>query len=118
MGEGTMQRFIILIAIFLTVAATVSAQIGKSVSVAAGTPEDKALSEIYAAPDGPEKIVLLDKFMADSGKGDLALLGDQLYMQTYLNQKNYAKVVEYGDKALEVDPDNLDTIVTMIHAAH
>jgi tetratricopeptide (TPR) repeat protein len=115
--EGVMKRLLLSVTIFLGLAATVSAQIGKSVSVAAGTPEDKALSDIYAAPDGPEKIALLDKFMADFGKGDLALLGDQLYMQTYLSQKNYAKVVEYGDKALEVDPDNLDTIVTMIHAA-
>ena len=89
---------------FLALAITTSAQFGKSVSVAAGTPEDKPLAEIYAAPDGPDKIALLDKFMADYGKGDLALLGDQLYVQSYLTQKNYAKVYEYGDKALALDP--------------
>jgi tetratricopeptide (TPR) repeat protein len=115
--EGAMKRLLLGVAVFLGLAATASAQIGKSVSVAAGTPEDKALSEIYAAPDGPEKIALLDKFTADFGNGDLALLADQLYMQTYLAQKNYAKVVEYGEKALEVDPDNLETVVTMVHAA-
>ena len=102
---------------FLVLAITTSAQFGKSVSVAAGTPEDKALAEIYAAPDGPDKIALLDKFMADYGKGDLALLGDQLYVQSYLAQKNYPKVYEYGDKALALDPNNFSTAVSMVHAA-
>ncbi len=112
-----MQRFIILIAILLAVAATASAQIGKSVSVSAGTAEDKALTEIYAAPDGPEKVALLDKFVADLGKGDLELLADQLYVQTYLAQKNYAKVYEFAAKALALDPTNLSAAVSMVHAA-
>jgi tetratricopeptide (TPR) repeat protein len=116
-----MRRFMVCAAmcgILLTVAAgSATAQIGKSVSVAAGTPEDKALTDIYAATDGPDKIALLDKFMADYGKGDLELLGDQLYVQSYLAQKNYAKVYEYGDKALALDPDNFSTSVIMVHAA-
>jgi tetratricopeptide (TPR) repeat protein len=116
-----MRRFMVCAAmcgILLTVAAaSATAQIGKSVSVAAGTPEDKALTDIYAATDGPDKVALLDKFMADYGKGDLELLGDQLYVQSYLAQKNYAKVYEYGDKVLTLDPDNFSTAVIMVHAA-
>src|SRR5580704_9479317 len=102
---------------FLAFASVVTAQIGKSVAVAAGTPEDKDLAAIYAAPDGPEKIALLDKFMADHGTGDLALLGDQLFAQTYLAQKNYAKVYEYGDKAMALDPDDFSALILMMHAA-
>jgi len=112
-----MQRFMILIAFLLSVAGTAPAQIGKSVSVSAGTPEDKALTEIYGAPDGPEKTALLDKFMADFGKGDMELLADQLYVQTYLAQKNYAKVYEFASKALALDPSNLSAAVSMVHAA-
>ena len=112
-----MRRLSVLLLLSLGFAATAGAQIGKSVSVAAGTDEDNALSAIYAAPDGPEKIALLDKFMADFGKGDLELLGDQLYEQTYLAQKNYAKVYEYGEKALKLDPDNLSTTMNLVHAA-
>jgi len=116
-----MRRFMVCAAMcvtFLMVAAgSATAQIGKSVSVAAGTPEDKALTDIYAATDGPDKIALLDKFMADYGKGDLELLGDQLYVQSYLAQKDYAKVYEYGDKVLALDPDNFSTAVIMVHAA-
>jgi hypothetical protein len=102
---------------FLIYTTTASAQIGKSVSVAAGTPEDKDLAAIYEAPDGPDKIALLDKFTADHGTGDLALLADQLYAQTYLAQKNYAKVYEYGDKALALDSEDFSALILMAHAA-
>jgi len=112
-----MRRLSVLVLFIAGFAATAGAQIGKSVTVAAGTDEDKALGEIYAAPDGPGKVALLDKFMADFGKRDMELLGDQLYAQTYLAQKNYAKVYEYGEKALQLDPDNFSTAVNMVHAA-
>jgi len=105
------------VTLVMVAAGSATAQIGKSVSVAAGTPEDKALTDIYAATDGPDKIALLDKFMADYGKGDMELLGDQLYVQSYLAQKNYAKVYEYGDKVLALDPDSFSTAVLMVHAA-
>jgi len=55
--------------------------------------------------------------MAEHGTGDLALLGDQLYAQTYLAQKNYAKVYEYGDKALALDPEDFSAVILMMHAA-
>jgi tetratricopeptide (TPR) repeat protein len=116
MNRLTMRYTISIVAFFLT-ATTASAQMGKTISVNAGTPEDKALAEIYAAPDGPEKIALLDKFTADFGKGDMELLADQLYAGTYLAQKNYVKTYEYAQKALTLDPDNLSTAVTLVHAA-
>jgi tetratricopeptide (TPR) repeat protein len=112
-----MKRIAFIFTLILLAATTSRAQIGKSVAVTAGTPEDKALTEIYAAPDGPEKVALLDKFMADYGKGDLELLGDQLYASTYLAQKNDGKAIEYADKVLVLDPDNLPAAVTVVHAA-
>ena len=75
-----MRHGIKLFVVLFFFAASACAQIGKNVSVAAGTPEDKALADIYAAPDTPDKIAMLDKFMQDYGKGDLELLGDQLYV--------------------------------------
>jgi hypothetical protein len=112
-----MKRIVIAFVLCLAYATGAAAQIGRSVAVSAGTPEDKDLAAIYAAPDGPDKIALLDKFMADHGTGDLALLGDQLYAQTYLAQKNYAKVYEYGDKILALDADNFPALILMVHAA-
>ncbi|HXW56329.1 MAG TPA: hypothetical protein VEJ67_11305 [Candidatus Cybelea sp.] len=112
-----MRQIPMLAAALLLLGGPAAAQIGKTVVVAAGSDEDRALTPIYAATDGPDKIALIDKFMADYGKGDLELLGDQLYVQTYLAQKNYAKVLEYGQKALTLDPDNLATAVNMVRAA-
>src|SRR5580704_6672528 len=112
-----MHRLTVSLVMFLVLTSTAAAQYGKNVSDAAGTPEDKAMADIYAAPDGPDKIALLDKFVADYGKGDMELLADQLYVQSYLAQKNYAKVFEYGGKALALDPDNFSVAVDMVHAA-
>src|SRR5580693_6964146 len=102
-----MRRLTVWLVMFLVLTSTAAAQFGKNVTVSAGTPEDKALADIYAAPDGPEKIALLDKFAADFGNGDMGLLADQLYVQTYLAQKNYAKVYEFAEKTLVLDPSNL-----------
>ena len=112
-----MNRIFLLMAVSLSLSSTAPAQIGKTVAVAAGTDEDKALSAIYAAPDGPDKVAMLDKFMTDYGKGDFELLGDELYVQTYSAQKNYPKVLEYGDKVLALDPDSLSTADSMARAA-
>lgn len=112
-----MKRWMIPCVMFLAFASTAAAQIGRSVGVAAGTPEDKEVAAIYAAQEGPDKIALLDKFLIDHPTGDLALLGDQLLTQSYLAQKNYAKVYEYGDKVLALDPDNFPALILMVHAA-
>jgi tetratricopeptide (TPR) repeat protein len=113
-----MRRLMISFAVYLGLAMAAQAQIGKSVTVTAGTPEDAALSKIYEAPDGPDKIQLLDEFVKDFGSnGDLTLLADQLYVQTYLAQKNYAKVNEFGEKALALDPDDFSTAVNIFRAA-
>jgi tetratricopeptide (TPR) repeat protein len=112
-----MRRAFFSLAIVLAFAAVAKAQIGKSVPVPAGSPEDKALSEIYSATDPAQKIALLDKFMADYGKGDMALLAYQLYVSAYQAQKDYGKTFEYGDKVLELDPDNFSTVVMLVRAA-
>ena len=117
LGRCLLKRILIFSAVLLLLALSATAQIGKKVVVAAGSDEDKALEPIYAAAEGPDKVALIDKFMQTYGKGDFELLGDQLYVQTYLAQKNYPKVFEYGDKALALDPDNLSVCVNMVHAA-
>lgn len=112
-----MKRIALLFALILFAATAAKAQIGKTVAVTAGSPEDKALNDIYAAPDGPDKIALLDKFTADYGKGDFELLADQLYAGTYLSMKDYAKTNEYAEKILALDPENLSAAVIAVRAA-
>jgi tetratricopeptide (TPR) repeat protein len=112
-----MRRAVILFFVLLSIAASAAAQIGKTVAVPAGSEQDVALSAINQEPDGSDKIALIDKFMVSYGKGDFELLGDQLYLQTYLALKNYPKVFEYGDKIFALDPDNLSAAVNMVRAA-
>ncbi|HEV2341494.1 MAG TPA: hypothetical protein VGS15_06835 [Candidatus Acidoferrales bacterium] len=105
---------ILLVALSATAA---RAQIGKTVVVPAGTPEDTAVSAIYAEQDPMKKIGLLDKFAADHPSGDFALLADQLYIGAYIAQKDYDKAFGFGEKALAIDPDNFTTGVNLVRAA-
>ena len=85
--------------LLLAGALTARAQITRHIGVAAGSPEDKALTEIGATADTAQKLALLDKFMSDFGQnGDLAIVGNELYLEVYVAQKNTAKTYEYGDQ--------------------
>ena len=114
-----MRRSLFLLAacILALAALPARAQVGKHVPLHAGTPEDKAFVEISATSDPTQKLRLIDKFLADYGQGDMALIAYELYIQVYLAQKNYDKVFEYGEKTLAIDPDNFNIAVTMFRAA-
>ncbi len=93
------------------------AQIGKNVPIQAGTPEDKALVEINAESDSAKKLALIEKFVADFGTGDMAVVGYDLLVNYYLSAKNYDKAFESGDKLFAADPDNFANGVNMVRAA-
>jgi tetratricopeptide (TPR) repeat protein len=93
-------------------------QIGKFVPIQAGSDVDHALTEINAATDSAQKLALLDKFAAGPGnEGDNPILADGLYVDYYIEQKNYDKALEYGDKLFALDPDNFQNAMNMIRAA-
>lgn len=93
------------------------AQFGKRVSLQAGSPEDKAYAEILQTTDRARQLALIDKFMADYGKGEMAAVAYELYVSHYLAEKNYTKVFAYGEKLLAADPDNLLAGVNLVRAA-
>jgi len=98
--------------------AALAQQIGKNVSVQAGSDADHAISEISAATDQAQKLALIDKFAEGPGKeGDYPILANALYVDYYLAQKNYDKAFEYGDKLFALDPDNFQNAMNMIRAA-
>lgn len=98
--------------------ATNAQQIGKFVPIAAGSDEDKALTEINGTSDAAQKLALIDKFSADLGKGDMAIVADELYVNYYIAQKDYDKAFAYGDKLFALDPDNFNNAVNMVRAAN
>ena len=93
-------------------------QIGKFVPIQAGSDVDHALTEINAATDPAQKLALIDKFATGPGnEGDNPLLADGLYVDYYIEQKNYDKAIEYGDKLFALDPDSFQNAMNMIRAA-
>jgi tetratricopeptide (TPR) repeat protein len=113
-----MRRILFLILLTAGLAATASAQyIGKRVSVRAGTPEDKALSEIAAQTDPAKKLELLQKFLAEFGQGELALAAYDALLNFYAEQKQYEQAYESGETLLQLDPDNFSTASTLVRLA-
>jgi len=117
-----MQRLMRLIAFFalmmVAVHTAIAQQIGKFVPIAAGSDEDRALTEINAASDPTQKLALIEKFAANLGKGDMAIVADELFVNYYISQKNYEKAFEYGDKLFALDPDNFANAVNMVRASN
>jgi tetratricopeptide (TPR) repeat protein len=111
-----MRRTLILVAL-LSIAPAAGAQIGKRVSIRAGTPEDRAVREITAATDPAAKLALLEKFLAEYGQGEMALVAYDIYIDHYLAAKDFAKVYDYGEKSLALDPDAYSVAMRMFTAA-
>ena len=111
-------RFLgLLLLLCVAAAASPAQQIGKFVAIPAGSDVDKALAEVNAASDPAQKLALLDKYSAQLGQGDFAIIFDEQYVNVYLAQKSYDKTFEYGEKLFAVDPDNFSNAVSMIRAA-
>jgi tetratricopeptide (TPR) repeat protein len=113
-----MRKTIWLTGVLLLLAALpLPAQIGKIVPIKAGTPEDHAVTEINSATDPAQQLALIDKFAADFGTGDMAIVANDLYVNYYIAAKNYPKAFEYGAKLWALDPDNFSNGVNMLRAA-
>jgi len=91
-------------------------EIGKFVPIPTNSDADHALTEINAASDPAQKLVLIDKFAA-SAQGDMAIVADDQYVNYYIGVKNYDKAMEYGEKLFALDPDNFTNGVNMVRAA-
>ena len=70
-------------------------------------PEYNAFQAANAEKDPQARLKLLDDFVAKFPKSTLNLYVYQLYVKTYTELKNYAKVIEYADKI--VADDKADT---------
>jgi len=112
-----MRRAILLLAVSLLLAGRLDAQIGKRVSVHAGTPEDKALTEINATTDPAKKLELLNRFLAEFGQGEMALLAYELLISHHHEAKDIEKVYEYGEKALAADPGSFSIAMMLFRVA-
>ncbi len=109
--------FLSLVIVFTFAAAGAArAQLVRTTTIHAGTPEDQALDAISSATDSAQKLALIDKFMADFGQGDMAIMANELYVSYYTDAKNYGKMAEYCQKILALDPDNFNATIHLARA--
>ncbi|MGB8988081.1 MAG: hypothetical protein WCC37_15880, partial [Candidatus Sulfotelmatobacter sp.] len=97
---------------FLFLTPQTLAQMDKIV-IPAGTPEDHDLQAISGEADAAKKLSLyLDFVQKYSANPAAVTYGDWQISQAYQATGDFAKALEYGDKALAGTPRNLDILVS------
>jgi tetratricopeptide (TPR) repeat protein len=105
-----------LFLLFTLFAPASKAQLGKEVSIPAGSDADHQMTAILAA-DPSQRLALIDDFSKAHPDGDFQIVADQQYVNYYINAKQYDKAMEYGDKIFALDPNNYLNAVNMVRAA-
>ncbi len=101
----------------LLLATLAGAQVAK-VIIPAGSPEDQALQAITAENDEQKRIAMLQDFLQKfSGNQQAVIYGQWQLAQQYLDQGDTAKALEFGKKAADGQPNNLDILVFLAGAA-
>lgn len=111
-----MKRMLILVVlVFAGLGAT--AQVEKII-ITAGSPEDKAGQAATVEPDAQKRLVLWQDFLQKFSSNPQAVAyGNWQISQLYLDQGDTAKALEYGDKALAAQPNNVEILVSAASAA-
>src|ERR1700757_3802690 len=101
-----------LVLVVLFLAALAVAQLDRIV-MPAGTPEDQALQEISKESDAQKKLAMYQDFVQKFSSNPAAVaFGNWQISQAYQTAGDLPKALEYGDKALEGSPHNLDILVS------
>ncbi len=86
--------------------------------IPAGTPEDKDLAAAAAEPDAQKRIALYEDFVKKYTDNKAAVAyADWQLSQQYQSAGDPAKALEYGDKAIELYPNDLDIYVSQVGVA-
>ena len=105
------------ILVFLLIAVAVRAQVTK-IMIPAGTPEDQATQAIGNENDGQKRLAMLQEFVKNfSANPQAAAYGNWQLSQQFLEQGDAAKALESGEKALAIQPNNLDILISLCTVA-
>jgi hypothetical protein len=111
-----MRRALLFCLLWLS-AGIAGAQVG-TLSIPAGTPEDKALQAITAEADGQKRVAMLQEFLTTYASNPQAVAYGQWQLaQQYLDLGDTAKALDFGQKALAGQGNNLDILVFVAGAA-
>ena len=102
-----------ILSFLLFVAVAAHAQVTK-IFIPAGSPEDKALQAVTAEEDGAKRVAMLQQFLQDYAANPQAVAyGEWQLSQQYADQGNTAKALEMGQKAVELQPGNLEILISL-----
>lgn len=84
------------------------------IMIPAGTPEDKALQEISAENDAAKRVTMLQDFLKQyTTNPQIVAYAEWQLSQTYADQGDAAKAMEHGQKASDLQPGNLDILISL-----
>src|SRR5262249_27019404 len=105
-----MKRTSILVLLLLSAIAAGSQVTG--IIIAAGTPEDQATQAIGNETDPQKRVGMWQEFLSKySSNPQAGAYGNWQLAQQYLDQGDTAHAREYGEKALAIQPSNLDILI-------
>ena len=84
--------------------------------VVAGSPEDKAFQKIDAENSVDAKIALLVDFEKQFPQSKSLREAFLQLVEIYQQKKDGAKVIEFGEKVIKVDPSNLSALLAVTYA--
>ncbi|HLQ77311.1 MAG TPA: hypothetical protein VK210_08145 [Terriglobia bacterium] len=96
---------VLCLSLVLIVAATASAQLK------AGSDEDKAFTKIRKETNQDAQIVLLNDFAKQFPESKALPLVYGMLVDIYSDKNDHAKIAEYGEKAVKVDPTSVTPYV-------
>ena len=110
-------RYLPLLLLLSVFAAFSSAQVQRIV-IAAGTPEDQALTAILNEQDGQKKLTMYQDFVEKFSSNPAAVAyGNWQISQLYQSAGDLQKALAFGDKAIAAFPSGLDILVSQTNIA-
>jgi len=107
----------VMVLLPLLVGFAAHAQVDKII-IAAGTPEDQALTAISKEDDAQKKVAMYEDFLKQFSANPAAVAyGNWQLSQSYQAAGDLPKALACGDKALAASPHNLDILVSQTSIA-
>lgn len=105
-----MKRNIVLIGFVIFLLANVTTA---SAQLVAGSPEDRLYQQITSATDSAQKEQLCLQFASEFGASEVVVDIYVMLMEIYGQRNENGKAIEYGEKAIEMDDDNITALMTV-----
>ena len=116
------QSFVVRVLLSLFLAMACSAPLGfgqvTTIVIKAGSPEDIELQRIGSLPDSEQRIQAYKDFVQKfASNAEASAYGDWQLSQTLASDSHPADALSYGDKALALQPRNMEFLISQANTA-